>query len=85
MSRETDHPRPSSVEALVYRGCPCRDPPVKQGGIGDKAPTFFAVVVCSGQCLGVRGRDRVFGANATENTHTLARLEALFKLCRHHS
>ena len=22
------HPRPSSVEALVYRGCPCRDPPV---------------------------------------------------------
>ena len=22
------HPRPPSVEALVYRGCPCRDPPV---------------------------------------------------------
>ena len=40
------HPRPSSVEALVYRGCPCRDPPVcppmpRQGGIGDKEPNLL--------------------------------------------
>ena len=30
VSREAclGHPRPLSVKALVYRGCPCRDPPV---------------------------------------------------------
>ena len=28
MERVSGHPRPPSVEALVYRGCPCRDPPV---------------------------------------------------------
>ena len=28
MKRVLGHPRPPSVEALVYRGCPCRDPPV---------------------------------------------------------
>ena len=25
----SSHPRPSFVELLVYRGCPCRDPPVR--------------------------------------------------------
>ena len=28
MEFTSGHPRPSSVEALVYHGCPCRDPPV---------------------------------------------------------
>ena len=27
VDRVVGHPRPSSVEALVYRWCPCRDPP----------------------------------------------------------
>ena len=45
------HPRPSSAEALVYRGCPCRDPPVcppmpRQDGIGDTAPTLFGCWCC---------------------------------------
>ena len=30
VERVSGHPRPPSVEALVYRGCPCRDPPVWQ-------------------------------------------------------
>ena len=38
--------------ALVYRGCPCRDPPVyppmpRQDGIGDKAPTLCCACVAS--------------------------------------
>ena len=47
------HPRPSSVEALVYRGCPCRAPPVCQtGGSVAKRQPFFCVgwsrdIVCS--------------------------------------
>ena len=28
VERVSGHPRPPSVEALVYRGCPCWDPPV---------------------------------------------------------
>ena len=28
MKRVSGHPRPPSVEALVYRGCPCQNPPV---------------------------------------------------------
>ena len=39
-----------TVWALVYRGCPCWDPPVcspmpKQDGIGSKAPTLCALSV----------------------------------------
>ena len=41
-----------TVWALVYRGCPCRDPPVcppmpRQDGIGDKAPTLCCAYVAS--------------------------------------
>ena len=40
-----------TVWALVYRECPCRDPPMcppmrKQGGIGDKAPTLWCACAC---------------------------------------
>ena len=40
-----------TVWALVYRGCPCRDPPVcppmpRQDGIRDKAPTLCCACAC---------------------------------------
>ena len=40
-----------TVWALVYRGCPCWDPPVcppmpRQDGIGDKAPTRCCACAC---------------------------------------
>ena len=41
-----------TVWALVYRGCPCREPPVclpmpRQDGIGDKAPTLCCACACA--------------------------------------
>ena len=48
----SSHPRPSHCVGTVYRGCPCRDPPVcppmpRQDGIGDKAPTLCCACVAS--------------------------------------
>ena len=76
-------PRPSSAEAPVYRGCLCRDPPVcppmpKQGGIGQrKRQPLVVVVVCSGQCLRVRGR--VSRSCATGNSDK----ECVLHICYH--
>ena len=82
--RLSGHPRPSSVEALVYRGCPCRDPPVCHRVQGDsvakRQPLCVLVGVVTSCVLCARVRGRVSRSCATENTYTSARLEALFKL-----
>ena len=76
----------------VYRGCPCRDPPVCHRVQGDsvaKRQPFFVwllVLLESRHHVFVRvprvSRDVITtgcSSCATENTHTPARLEALFK------
>ena len=73
------------VRALVYRGCPCRDPPVchrVQGDSGAKRqPTLCVLVGVVTSCVPcARVRGHVPRSCATENTYTPARLEALFKL-----
>ena len=71
--------------ALVYRGCPCRDPPVCHRVQGDSVAkripwlcVLIGVVTSCVLCARVRGR--ASRSCATENTYTPARLEALFKL-----
>ena len=77
------HLRPSSVEALVYGGCPCQDPPVchrvQSDSVAKRQPfcVLLGVVTSCVLCACVRGR--VSRSCATENTYTPARLEALFK------
>ena len=65
------HPRPSSAEALVYRGCPCRDPPVGHRVHCGKAPTLVCVGVVTSCVLCACVRGRVSRSCATENTYTL--------------
>ena len=78
------HPQPSSFEALVYRGCPCRDPPVCHRVQGDsvakRQPLCVLVGVVTSCVLCTRVRGRLSRSCATENTYILARLEGLFKL-----
>ncbi len=80
----TSGPRPSSMEALVYRGCPCRDPPVchrvQDDSVAKREPFFVLLGVVTPCVLCARVRGRVSRSCATENTYTPARLEALFKL-----
>ena len=84
--RLSGHPRPSSADALVCRGCPCLDPSVcppmpRQDGIGSKAPTLCGywcccvVVVVVVVCL-FTSRSRV-----SWNTYTPARWSALAQAC----
>ena len=78
------HLRPSSVEALVYRGCPCRDPPVCHRVQGDsvakRQPFCVLVGVLTSRVLCARVRGHVSRSCATEKTYTPARMGALFKL-----
>ena len=57
------HPRPSSVEALLYRGCPCRDPPVchrvQDDSVAKRQPFFVLVGVVTSCVLCARIRGRV--------------------------
>ena len=75
------HPRSSSVQAPVYRACPCRAPPVchrvQDGSLAKRQPFFVLVGVVTScvPCARVRGR-----VSRSENTYTPARLEALLKL-----
>ena len=41
----SDHPRPSSAEAPLYRGCPCRDPPVCHRVILQKISSSFCYLL----------------------------------------
>ena len=77
------HPRPSSVEAPVYRGCPCRAPPVchrvQDDSVAKRQP-FFCVgwsrdIVCS-----VRSCSWSCFTLMCNCEYTPARLEALLKL-----
>ena len=72
------------VWAPVYRGCPCRDPPVCHRVQGDsvakRQPFCVLIGVVTSCVLCARVRGRVSRSCATENTDTPARLEALFKL-----
>ena len=49
------HPRPSSVEALVYRGCLCRDPPVcrrvQDDSVAKRQPFFVVVGVVTSKLM----------------------------------
>ena len=78
------HKRPSTAEALVCRGCPCRDPPVCHRVHGDSVaqhqPFYLLVRVVTSCVLCARVRGHVPCSCATENTCTPAGLEALFKL-----
>ncbi len=80
----TSGPRPSSMEALVYRGFHCGDPPVchrvQDDSVAKREPFFVLLGVVTSCVLCARVRGRVSRSCATENTYTPARLEALFKL-----
>ena len=78
------------VRAPVYRGCPCRDPPVCHRVQGDsvaKRQPFLVlgVVTSCVHCARIPrvSRDGIttgFSSCAAENTYTNARLETLVKL-----
>ena len=63
------HPRPPSVEALVYRGCPCPDPPVchrvQDDSAAKRQPFFVLVGVVTPCVLCARVRGRVSRSCAT--------------------
>ena len=80
------HPRPSSAEALVYRGCPCRNPPVcppmpRQVGIGDKAPTLCGCWCCCAVVVVVMVFFFTSRSRVSWNTYTPARWSALAQAC----
>ena len=69
------HPQPSSVEALVYRGCPCWAPPVchrdQDDFVAKRQPFFVLVGVVTSCVLCARVRGRVSRSCATENTYKI--------------
>ena len=75
MEVTSGHPRPSSMEALVYRGFLCGDPPVchrvQDASVAKREPFFVLLGVVTSCVLCARVRGRVSRSCATENTYKM--------------